>query len=85
MQEMQARVLMKIDTVENWAAATNFIPLNGEICIYSNKTNTGLTDQEGKEIFIPGIKIGNGISFVNDLPFFTTNSITKEQIDSICD
>lgn len=52
---LQARVQSKIDTSENWAKATNFVPLKGEICIYS--------DLQGQ------VKIGDGTSKIEDLSF----------------
>lgn len=53
-KEMKARVQQKIDTSANWAKATNFVPLKGEIIVYSD------TNQ---------IKIGDGVTKVNDLKF----------------
>lgn len=51
----QTRVQSKIDTSENWAKATNFVPLKGEICIYS--------DLQGQ------VKIGDGTNKIEDLSF----------------
>ena len=53
----QARVQSKIDTSENWAKATNFVPLKGEICIYSD---------------LHRMKVGDGTTKINDLDFFET-------------
>lgn len=60
----------KYDTEENWAKS-NYIPIKGEIIIYSpNK-----------------IKIGDGITKVNDLPFVTENnsssSATIAYVDNV--
>lgn len=54
---LQARTTQKIDTSENWAKAINFVPLNGEIIIYSD------TKQ---------IKVGDGVTNVNDLEFYSS-------------
>ncbi len=68
----QTRVQSKIDTSENWAKATNFIPLKGEICIYSD---------------LHRMKVGDGTSKIGDLDFeksvwytsFTTESPNGNQ------
>ena len=51
---LQARTMQKIDTSENWAKATSFVPLKGEICVYSD------TNQ---------MKIGDGITPIGNLKF----------------
>ena len=70
------RVSHKHDTEANWVKATNFTPLAGEIIIYDvDSTHT-----------IPRIKIGDGVTKVNSLPFVTyaanynatTNTVTFE-------
>ena len=53
-------VYMKSDTSENWSKAKNFIPGKNELIIYTD--------------FIPtGMKIGDGKTKVNDLPFIDQN------------
>lgn len=49
------RVKNKTDTRANWEKATNFIPLKGEICYYSD---------------INKFKVGDGITAINDLEYF---------------
>ena len=51
------RIQQKTDTSENWAKAVNFVPLNGELIIYSD---------------LRQMKIGDGLTKVNDLPFANT-------------
>ena len=58
---IKARIPNKIDTFENWEKATNFIPLAGEIIVYSNGNGSGIT--------IPMIKMGDGVHNPHDLPF----------------
>lgn len=48
---LNARMQQKIDTYENWSKATNFIPLKGELIIYT-------TDENGNEKI--GFKVGTG-------------------------
>ena len=49
-----ARMQQKADTSANWAKATNFTPLEGEMIVYTDKNQ---------------FKIGDGKTNVNDLPF----------------
>ena len=58
-QEFYSRIIHKHDTEENWIKAINFIPKQGEIIIYDKDDNY---DYER-------MKIGDGVSKVNDLPF----------------
>ena len=56
---INTRIKNKIDTEENWKKATDFIPLEGEQIIYKKDNNY---DYER-------IKIGDGITPINDLKF----------------
>ena len=56
---LKARLLMKNDTATNWAKATNFIPKTGEIIVYNENP--------------PKIKIGDGKTKVNSLPFISSS------------
>ena len=58
--KFNTRMQQKIDTYENWSKATNFIPLKGELIIYT-------TDENDEDKI--GLKIGNGQDNVNILPF----------------
>ena len=57
MAVLKTRISNKIDTTTNWNNTINFIPLKGELIIYSD------TNQ---------LKIGDGVTKVQDLPFFDT-------------
>lgn len=52
-----------INTTANWRAQPTFIPNEGDIVIYSDKT----TLPNGT--IVPGIKIGDGLAYGIDLPF----------------
>lgn len=65
----KTRIQHKIDTTANWALATNFIPLKGELIIYSD--GNGAT---------PKVKIGDGITIVTELPFVTSETVTDEYL-----
>lgn len=60
---IQTRVRMKNDTEQNWSKAINFIPLDGEIIVYDTDSNHPR----------PRIKIGDGVTSVNNLPFLSTD------------
>lgn len=62
----QSRIVQKHDTEANWKKATNFVPLKGEIIVYDDLNK---------------IKIGDGITKVNDLKFTTVNPSEIELID----
>ena len=60
-----------IDTTDGWNARRTYVPIKGEIVIFSDRR---VVDN----VNCPGIKIGDGMAYVVDLPFFgddETNSI----------
>lgn len=63
---MNARIQFKRDTTANWDAAQGFIPLAGEVIIY---TDYKTIEVNGVEQNVPGIKIGTGNGYVQDLVF----------------
>lgn len=73
MATLNTRIKHKHDNAENWAKATNFKPLFGEIIIYDADTSNPF----------PRIKIGDGDTFINDLPF-VYEAVTEADIEEIC-
>lgn len=69
---LQGRIVNKHDMEENWLKATNFIPKCGEVIIY---------DVDGQYNY-QRMKIGDGITNVNDLPF-ETPVLSVEDIDKL--
>ena len=62
------QVFIKSDTENNWNKAKNFIPKKNEIIVYTNLEPNG-------------IKIGDGKTKVNDLPFVNNaNYFVEEDI-----
>lgn len=60
-----------IDTADGWNARRTYVPIKGEIVIFSDRHVIDNVNH-------PGIKIGDGMAYVVDLPFFgddETNSI----------
>lgn len=58
---LKTRVVSKHAEDSVWANATDFIPLNGEIIIYSTSNK---------------MKVGDGVHNVVELPFITPNNAT---------
>lgn len=57
---------IQYDTTANWNAKIGYIPKAGAVIIYSDyKTIT----KNGETVNIPGIKIGSGNGYVQDLAF----------------
>lgn len=61
----RARAL--VDTTENWQQRTSYVPIKGEIIVYSDRNVI-----DG--VNYPGIKIGDGLAYVVDLPFVGQDS-----------
>ena len=57
---------IKIGTREQWRAQPSFVSEAGVLYIYSNYKTKEENDQI---IYIPGIKIGDGVTYIEDLPF----------------
>lgn len=67
------RIQNKRDTTQHWNEARGFIPLGGEVIIYTDyKTIRKEIDGEMRDVHVPGIKIGDGQTYVQDLPFVDT-------------
>lgn len=68
------------DTTENWNSLRGFIPLNGEIVIYTDWKLIEVVN--GKPIYRPGIKVGTGNAYVQDLVFCNESDVEYENIIS---
>lgn len=62
------RIIHKHDTETNWLKAVNFIPKQGELIIYDSDENYPYQR----------VKIGDGITSINDLPFVVEGNIYKQ-------
>ena len=67
MSTVNARILARRDTTANWDRVPGFIPLRGEVIIYTD--HGSVEDDYGNTIPVPGIKIGDGRAYLIDLPF----------------
>lgn len=62
-KRLNGRIINKHDIESNWIKATNFTPMLGELIIYD------VDDSHDYE----RMKIGDGVTNVNDLPFVSTH------------
>lgn len=74
MKEFNTRIKSKHDTTAHWNEAIGFIPLPGEIIIYDDYKQIPYAVEENGELVtklldVPGIKIGTGNGYVQDLAF----------------
>lgn len=63
--------IIKLDTSENWNKAKNFIPKLGEIIVYEDSN------------FSRRLKMGDGVTPVNDLPFVDINDYYIEDEETL--
>lgn len=61
---------IKYDTAANWALETSYVPPEGEIIFYAS-TTPGTA---------PQMKVGDGLTTVENLPFVETSSINGHTI-----
>ena len=62
---LNTRVKQKIDTKANWDKAVNFVPLKGEIIVYSDLNR---------------IKVGDGVTKIGSLPFLADSGGTVTSV-----
>lgn len=63
---IKTNTVIKHDLSANWSKAKNFVPKKEEVIIYD-------------DIFPCGIKIGDGVTNLQDLPFVSNYEIAVEQ------
>ena len=69
-KNMNTRIQHKHDIEANWLKATNFTPLAGEIIVYDIDENYNYSR----------LKIGDGITKVNNLPFHAGALASKDKV-----
>lgn len=70
---IKTRIKMKSDTEANWSRQINFVPMAGEIIIYSADTSHPYSR----------LKVGDGSTTVVTLPFIDTGTINGETLSEI--
>lgn len=78
---INGRVKFKRNTTAFWNEQRGFVPLDGEAIIYTDHRNIG-TEQE--PVWVPGLKIGDGDAYVQDLPFID-DALSQQLIAHIND
>lgn len=73
---LKVRIKNKSGSSSYWSSQIDFIPLNGELIIYDDHKT--YTDQSNQVHNLPGFKLGDGITTVNELPF--VDKVLEEQI-----
>lgn len=73
MSAIKTRIQLKNDTENNWNKALSFIPLMGEVIIYSPDDSHPFSR----------IKVGDGVTTVINLPFIDATTIDGVDIDNI--
>lgn len=66
-QRINSGAVVLSDTTENWNKKASLISELNTVYVYVDHQTK--TDEEGKEVWIPGIKIGDGKAYLIDLPF----------------
>ena len=76
---VSTRVQLKRDTTANWEMVeSSFIPLDGELIIYTDyRTETYTNNGVTKTRHIPAFKVGTGNAYLGDLAF---TIVTPEEI-----
>ena len=70
---VKTRIQLKSDTETNWDKAIHFIPLKGEVIIYSPDDTHPFSR----------IKVGDGVTSVINLPFIDATTINGVDINNI--
>ena len=61
------RICVSRDTTANWNRYPRFVPKRGEVIVYEDHRT--IKDELDNDVFVPGIKIGDGDAYLVDLPF----------------
>lgn len=64
---LYSRIAVSRDTTANWNQYRTFVPKRGEVIVYMDHKT--IRNELGQELQVPGIKIGDGNSYLIDLPF----------------
>ena len=64
---LKSRIVHKHDSEENWSKASGFSPMLGEVIVYDPDENYDYSR----------IKVGDGMTNVNLLPFVSTRPVMK--------
>jgi hypothetical protein len=69
---VKKQLILKHDIAANWAKAVNFIPKINELILYDGILENGVY------VELPQLKLGDGKTKLNDLPFIGTANSNNE-------
>ena len=72
---------IQYDTTANWDSKVGYIPEAGQLIIYSDYKTI---EKDGNQVLIPGIKIGSGNAYVQDLAFLD-EALVRQIVNHIDD
>ena len=64
----KSNAIVKVDSVENWEKAKNYIPDTFTIIIYEFENSS------------PKVKIGDGVHTINELPFLSRSEVEEDTL-----
>lgn len=64
----KSNAVVKVDTEENWLKAVNYVPDNFTIIVYTYESGA------------PKVKIGDGATAVNELPFLNNKEVIDDTL-----
>ena len=67
-------VSVQYGTTEYWNSQIGYVPAKGEIIVYSDYDTT---EKDGQTVDVPGIKIGSGNGYVQDLSFVNEGLVDR--------
>lgn len=71
-QSLSDLYIVSENTKAGWNSNPQYLPKKGEICVYTDYTV--VTDDQGRTITYPEIKIGDGNSYLIDLPLISDSA-----------
>lgn len=77
MQEFYGSQSVQYGTTAHWDAQKTLIAIKGMIYLYSDYKKC--YGDSGKEYYIAGVKVGDGSSYLIDMPFLNSDSAAMEE------
>lgn len=79
--KLENTLIYESKTVEEWNNDKNLISQKGTLYIYTDYKI--LKDDDDNDIYIPGLKLGDGKAYLIDLPFLNNGVLEEEFLDHI--
>lgn len=68
-------IIFEANTTQGWAEKTTEVSVLNTVYIYTDRE---IIERDNKIIKVPGIKIGDGLAYVVDLPFITVTQAERD-------